>query len=621
MTLLMALPSCSSDPGGSSVSVVGVPGPSGVAEPAATQGGVPSDSVTNVVPDNPSGGVVPNTVVNPETPGDVVPPGAGATPGVVAPPGAEVTPGIVDPPLPVKSACETHGPGASAAEVKRLSRAEYRASVQDLLGQPDFEAGDFIASVTPFGFVSVGDALGSTPQLEGYFAEAQRIAEAAVAGLPELANRARLGNNAFVREFLQDFGRKVLRRPLSETDVDDYFGIYTKVKALGNGAEGLTWALAGLFSSPDFIYRVERAAVGAGEGLADVEAFDRASRLSYFLTGSTPDEELLLAAEQGELQTPAGVRTQAERLMSTARGRQRLATFVLEWLELEGGKADPALLRAIDPDNPTLEDDVKQSVIQAVASNADGSAASGSASFGSLLTQKGIFLNDSLAASLGVTAGGSDFSLVPAEGRFGLLTHPALMALHSTETFAKATIRGAFVMEKVVCQQPPEAPEGAEFPEFTRDQWLSTQRETLETLHAKDGCKGCHTLIDGFGYPFENYDSHGQYVTQEQSPSGQVSDIDSSGRVWLDGESQVYESAEQFTAILAKSPSVHACMSRQLIRFAMRREDKASTNDACTIEQVGPSFGGASTLADAFVEFTQTPAFLSQRVSASAEAL
>ena len=177
-------------------------------------------------------------------------------------------------------------------------------------------------------------------------------------------------------------------------------------------------------------------------------------------------------------------------------------------------------------------------------------------------------------------------------------------------------------MEKLLCLEPP-APSAdilAQFPEVTEADFRPTARETMVELHQVGGCEGCHSVIDDFGFGFENYDHMGRFQTMDELIPGQPAPIDPSGSLSLDGKPQDYADATGLVQILADSEEVQRCMARQLLRFALQREEHARDVDACTLDAVAGKFGPDATLADAFLAFTQTDAFLNQAVGGNAEA-
>ena len=166
----------------------------------------------------------------------------------------------------------------------RLSQQEYQNSVRDLLGLPDFETGGHITGTSVEGYVGTEAGISGQALFDAYSAEAERIAAQAVGTLPQLADAAALEDEQTVSDFLSSYGRRVLRRPLQPDDVERYLAVYRAGKTDGGAAEGVEWMLQGLFGSPEFVYRVERVPEGVDSGLEPLDAYARATRLSYFLT-------------------------------------------------------------------------------------------------------------------------------------------------------------------------------------------------------------------------------------------------------------------------------------------------------------------------------------------------
>jgi len=494
--------------------------------------------------------------------------------------------------------------GAGPAVAVRLSRAEYTRTVRDLLRAPSLDEGSFVPVTDLEGFVAAPQLVSDPSELEDYLGAAERLAPAAMTSLPELQSLD-VDDPVAVEGFVRTFGTRAYRRPLTEAEIDRLLAVYAAGAAEVDGRTGVEWLLQGIFSSPNFVYRVEVGDPTRAEGARiPLTGFERASRLSYTFTGTMPDDTLLAAAAAGELDTPEGVRAHAQRLTGSA---ARVTEFFSEWTGVLA--TDAALvsrLQRIDAANPDIAQIAADSMgafVQRVVFESGGSLAD-------LLTTPGIPLDAPLAAALGIPGMfGAEFQFVPTPERPGILAQPGLLAVRSSDTFAGATIRGHFVLEHVFCREVP-LPDGTVFSEFPNiEAPLATDRETLEVLHAADGaCKGCHTYIDPYGFAFENYDRSGRYRTHQELIPGNVAPVDASGTVVTPDGQFSYDNLAGFAAIVAASELVHECFASQLLTFALRRVP--AEQDGCSIEQIAArSLAGGSVL-DTFIEATVTESFL-----------
>ena len=514
-----------------------------------------------------------------------------------------------DPPSPCV------GGGAGPSVVVRLSRAEYARTVEALLARPIPDAGAFIPATDIQGFVGAPVMVSSASELEDYLASAERLATQALDS--EWLADVDLDDRAAVARFVRTFGLRAYRRPLADDEVERLLAVYDAGTDAEDGRTGMEWLLQGMFSSPNFVYRIELGDDTRQQGdLRPLHGFERAARLSYLFTGAGPDEALLAAALAGELDDPAVLQAHARRLVAAGQA-VRLPEFFSEWTGVLASDAGlVARLQRIDAANPRIAEVAAASMdafVEHVIFANEGS-------FADLLTTSGIPLDRDLAAALGMPGDyGAELTFVPSDQRPGILAQPGLLAVRSSDTFAGATIRGNFVLDHIFCQKVPQ-PDGTEFSQFPEiRQPLATDRQTLEVLHAAaaPACAGCHNFIDPYGFAFENYDRQGRYRTHQELIPDLVAPIDASGTVITREGSYAYTDLGGFAAIVAHSQTVHTCFSRQLLQYALRRA--AVDQDTCSIAQVAEQSLAGASVVDAFVETVATDSFLFITNAASAE--
>jgi hypothetical protein len=332
-----------------------------------------------------------------------------------------------------------------------------------------------------------------------------------------------------VRDTLRALGRRAWRRPLSEEELDSLSLVSTTAAAvLDDFYAGLEFGVAGLLQSPYFIYRVE---LGEDDGAGGrvYTSVEMASRLSYFLWNTMPDDELLDAAEAGELSTDAGIAVQADRLLADPRVREGVATLFDEMLALHSLPnidKDPTVFTRFTDSLGAAGREETRLGIEALIFEEQGS-------YLDLFTTRRTFVNRELAALYNVAAPSRDgFGEVelPADGgRAGLLGQVGFLALNAHPTSTSATVRGKSMREQLLCQTvlPPPADLNASLPEVSEAG--PTMRDRL-SVHATDpACATCHNLMDPIGLGLENFDGLGSWRLTENDTV-----IDPSGE--LDGE-------------------------------------------------------------------------------------
>jgi len=472
-------------------------------------------------------------------------------------------------------ACTGSSSGVGPIAMRRITADQYRQTIADVFG-PDIKiVGRFEPDARRNGLLAVGTAWVSiTPAgFEQYDAIGRRIAEQVVA--PE--NRARFVDCAPVdpagpdaacsEQFIRRYGRLLLRRRLEDADVEWRVTLADRAAhEMSDFHIGLRMALSSLLVAPEFLFRVERAE-------ADPESPDRlrltdesvASRLSFFLWNTTPDEELLLAAERGDLTTDEGLAGQVDRLLASPRlekGVQAFFSDVLGFDELEDVSKDPILFPRFS--RQVLED-ARQQTLRTVA---DHLVVRGE-DFRELFTTRRTFLNRTLGAVYRVPVrareGWEATEFPPDNPRVGLQSHLSVLALHSHPGRTSATLRGIFVREALLCQDVPAAPADVDFTvvQDVHNPDMKTARERLLAHSADRSCANCHKLVDPIGLALENFDGAGIWRPTENGVP-----IDASGTL----EGQEFNGAEGLGRVLHDTGTAAACAVQNLFRYAVGRE-------------------------------------------------
>jgi hypothetical protein len=299
------------------------------------------------------------------------------------------------------------------------------------------------------------------------------------------------------------------------------------------------------------------------------------------LWNSTPDDDLLDAADQHRLGTPADVEKQARRMLDDPRAHDAIARFHAQWLDmkrLDTTTKDPV---AHPSWSPELRDAMRASADKFVES----AVFEGDGTLGSLFTSNTAWVNATLAPIYGVDAPKDGFTRVTVDGsqRAGILTLPAFLASHAHVVDPSPVLRGVFVLDRILCAPPPPPPPGvtASLPATTAD--VHTNRDRNNAHVTNPSCAGCHARIDGIGFAFESFDSLGAFRTTDNGYP-----VDSSGRISSTDVDGPVDGAASLAKRLASSKQVHACVTQQWFRYAAGRD--TTPEDACTLSALDAAF-------------------------------
>ena len=458
-------------------------------------------------------------------------------------------------------------PEASQAEpaLRRLTEQQYLNSVSDLLDPGLLMPTALEPDESSDGLLSIGAARSSLSPLgvENYEDAAYSLAEQAMepgAVRDRLVPCNPVGNSddACARTVLETLGRRAWRRPLTANELDELVETAaTAGTTLGDFYDGLELSLGYLLQSPYFIYRVE---LGEDDGgTRRYTDYEMASRLSYFLWNSTPDDSLLDAAAAGQLSDPADIEAEVDRMLADPRARHGFRNMVAEMLELdklEGLAKDPEVFPAMRSELGASAREETLSMVEALVFDRDDD-------FRTWLTARETYIDVNLAMLYAVPAPaleGFATAKLPADGpRRGLLGQASLLSMHAHPVSSSATRRGLFVREVLLCQSipPPPADVDTSIPEPTPD--ALTLRDRVASHLEEDLCAGCHLAMDPIGLALENFDGIGLYRETENGAT-----IDPAGD--LDGVP--FETPEEFAEVLAANPNFTGCMADTVYSYA-----------------------------------------------------
>jgi hypothetical protein len=315
-------------------------------------------------------------------------------------------------------------------------------------------------------------------------------------------------------EILRGLARRAYRRPATDADVAELMPFYELGRAEGSFDTGIQFGLERLLVSPQFLYRVEREPAGAGPaGVSDLEL---ASRLSFFLWSSIPDDELLEVAENGALRDPRVLRAQVQRMLADARSAALVTNFAAQWLFLRDvAVKDPDIFLFPDHDvslRLALEHETELFV---------DSVLRGGGSVLELLTAKHTFVNERLAKHYGIpNVQGSHFRRVELgeqSPRNGLLGQGSILTVTSYAARTSPVLRGKFVLDNLLASPPPPPPPDVPSlaTEDAADGAPLTMREAMVRHRADPVCAGCHAKMDPIGFALEHFDAVGRWRDED----------------------------------------------------------------------------------------------------------
>ena len=388
---------------------------------------------------------------------------------------------------------------------------------------------------------------------------------------------------ACARQILTRLARRGFRRPVAASDVEALMPFYEEGRRVGGFDAGIQAALERLLISPQFLFRIERGPDGAKPNtvfrVSDVEL---ASRLSFFLWNSPPDEELLSVAERGRLGEPAILAAQTRRMLADPRAALMAASFAGQWLGTR-------LVRELQPD-PTLFP-LDANLKEALARETElffESQLRDDRSVRDLLGANYTYLNERLATHYGIpNVYGSHLRRVTLtdERRFGILGKGGVMMVTSHANRTSPVVRGKWIMDNLVANPPPPPP--PDIPPLPDDdaERPTTVRERLELHRRSPVCASCHTLMDPFGFALENFDVTGQWRDVD---NGQP--VDASG-VTLDG-SKMDGVVGLRQALLANRTQFATVFTERLLTYALGRGVDAPDRPAvrAIVREAAPDF-------------------------------
>jgi hypothetical protein len=483
--------------------------------------------------------------------------------------------------------------GVPSAPLRRLTQAELNNTLRDLF------SGIAIPQVTlndGQGKGYEGDVARQTPSdlaVDQVRTASIDVSAAAIAREDLLLERipANAADQTQVgHDFVASFGARALRRPLDARESGVYTALFDTALAQNDFEVAIELVIQAFMQAPSFLYRVE---VGAGDSpeLADASAltpYEVASRLSYLLWSSMPDQTLFDAAAANQLSTPDQIETQARRMLSDPRAQDAVLGFSRQWLDLDKVLTSPKDAATYPSWSDAVATSVRKEADELIREAVFGT---GDGKLRTIMTTTTTHADANVAALYGIPAPANDWDLVtlPSTQRAGVVTQAAFLASRAHEVYPSPVLRGVFVLDKFLCMAPPP-PGGAVVttPPAPADpsSTPTTNRQRYAEHTANPACQGCHRAIDPIGFGFEGYDAIGKFRTMDNGYP-----VDDSGTLSTVNAGGDYHGAVQLASLLADAPAVRDCVARHWMTLMRGRVEE--TNDDPQIAEVQSLFDTA----------------------------
>jgi hypothetical protein len=505
-------------------------------------------------------------------------------------------------------------PGAAPltrAPLRRLTRFEYNNTVRDLLQDKSLPANAFPSEESGNGFGNDADAQAVVAALaEQYVNVSEKVALGAtssdrIASLAPCATQVTdaASETSCARTIAEKFTPKAWRRPLVAGEVDSLVALFQKVRMTSDFPASVGSMLEAILQSPEFLYKPEFGVDAPGRpGVKQPTGDEMATRLSYLFWASAPDDALRAAAAAGELNTPAGIRTQAQRLLADPKAREVVRFFFDNLLPIQS----LASLERSAAEYPTFSAKIGSLMRTETQTFLENEIFTGPGKWPGVFTAPYTYVNQELATYYGLTGVTGDafqkVMLPPQSHRGGLLTQAGVLAGPVHSNHSNPVVRGSFVIQKLMCLPIP-LPTGEIAAKVTPPDpdSAATARQRF-TVHSSDPvCRGCHQNMDPLGYALENFDVVGLWRDKENDVT-----IDASGTAPAVG---TFNGAIELGQRLAESEDAQQCFATHWLNFGYGRTLKDA--EACGVDSVRSKFKESGyNVQEMLLALTQSEAFL-----------
>jgi hypothetical protein len=506
--------------------------------------------------------------------------------------------------------------------LRRLTEPEYRQIIADVFGTTIKVPGRFEPDQRDNGLIAVGTSRVSVAGtgIEEYDLTARGIAAQVVdevhrtSLVPCVPAKATQPDDSCATKFVSQTGRFLFRRPLTQTELQTFVkDAADSAGKLGNFYSGLETSLSGMLVSPQFLFRQEASQPDPdNSGQLRLDPYSKASRLSFFLWDTTPDAELLDAADKGELDTSAGLNKQVERMVNSPRLAFGVRAFFSDMLGFDGFAAlakDPAIYPKY---NSQVASDAQEQTLRTLTDL----LVTQKGDYRDIFTSRKTYMTRLLGSVYGVpvkaASGWEAHVYDEGDPRSSILTQISFVALHSHPGRSSPTIRGKAVRQVFLCQKVPDPPGNVKFTmvQDTHNPNFRTARARLGAHINQPTCAGCHKIMDPVGLAMENFDSSGSYRASENDAP-----ITTDGEI--DGTK--FNDALGFIKAVHDHPQAPVCLVSRLYSFGVGRAATKDETDWLNY-QVKQFAAGGYKVPDLMSRIATSPAFYRVSASAGAEA-
>lgn len=385
------------------------------------------------------------------------------------------------------------------------------------------------------------------------------------------------------RTIIDNFATKAYRRPVQTAEVDRLIKLFAMADKQGDPFEkSVSLALRAVLVSPHFLFRIEKdAEPNNPKAVHPISEYELASRLSYFVWSSMPDEQLFALAAKNELRKPGMIEAQVKRMLADPKARALTDNFAAQWLNLR-------MIPLIDPDKktyPKFDASLKKAMVKETEMYFEHIVKE-DRSVLEFLDSDWTILNNELADHYGINGVvGSDFRKIKLTdgNRGGVLTHASILTLTSNPTRTSPVKRGKWILENILGTPPPDPPPNVPDLEDAKRELTGSLRERMEQHRTNALCASCHQKMDPLGFGLENFDGVGAWRTMD----GKFK-IDPSGE--LPGGQKFAGPAELRKILLAKSEQFRRNMAEKMLTYALGRG--LEYYDKCAIDDVAKHLKG-----------------------------
>ena len=504
----------------------------------------------------------------------------------------------------------------------RLNNTQYNNTVHDLLGTSLTPATAFPPDETSLGFDTLGGTLLDQPERQqAYLSASSDLINELFARASTDPTYQRLvtcdytTGAACQKTILTSFATKAWRRPALDAELAPYA---TLAAGGATPKDGMIAAMRAVLMSANFLYRLEHDPDPSATTLDPhrLTAYELATRLSYFLWASMPDDTLFADAAAGKVLSDAGLKAEAERMLNDPTHQRALVnTFGAEWLDL-------GAMQAITPDAtlyPMFNDNVRAAMVEETERFVLDYLSNGQA-IPMMLSANFTYVNTALAAYYGMPAvAGADYTRVPvasANRSGGLLTLGAFLTGVSNPNRTSPTKRGLYVLDRLLCSAPPPPPAGVNLNAIDMSNTSQPIRQRLAAHQATGaGCAACHKTMDSIGLGLENFDAVGRYRASDE-----FGPIDASGQLPdATGMTVNFDGVNQLAAILAADPRFVPCVLQTMLTFSIGRDFSKDTDLRTQLTQAAG--GGAASLRGVVETVVMSDAFRNRRAALATEVM